>query len=249
MKNMKKALSLVLALVMCLSMLPVSVLAAEPSTGWNGGAATEFATVTDENGKPKKGNGTETSPHLIATAEQLALMAEKVNSKESGYSSAYYALVNDIDLAKKQWTPIGQNSYSPFSGYLIGNGHTISNLTIESNDSDMMMGLFGYITNGAEICNLTIDNAKIVNTSAETYVNANKIYAAVFVGSAQVGTKLCNVHAVNSTVTSGGRAGGIVGAGSSCTVCCSSIEKTKVTNTTTSFSNVFVPFRDTLRAV
>lgn len=45
-------------------------------------------------------------------------------------TTASYKLMNDIDLSSKNWTPI-QN----FSGTLDGNGHVISNMTIEPTSS------------------------------------------------------------------------------------------------------------------
>ncbi len=43
--------------------------------------------------------------------------------------SGHYILTSDIDMTGLNFSPIGNNS-TPFSGIFDGNGHTISNLTI-----------------------------------------------------------------------------------------------------------------------
>ena len=55
----------------------------------------------------------------------------------------------DIDMKGIEWTPIGTEE-RPYSGKFIGNGHTISNLSLslmnaEGTDEDVYLGLFGYV--------------------------------------------------------------------------------------------------------
>lgn len=45
------------------------------------------------------GEGVETNPYLIQSAEDLANLAELVNQDDEHYRSAYYELTNDIDLS------------------------------------------------------------------------------------------------------------------------------------------------------
>ena len=56
--------------------------------------------------------------------------------------TAHYKLSDNISLSGISWTPIG-NLTIPFSGDLLGDNHTISNLTIASTDN--YTGLFGSL--------------------------------------------------------------------------------------------------------
>lgn len=79
-----------------------------PLPVWNGGAAEAFS-----------GNGTESDPYLISTAEELALLAQKVRGGES-FAGAYFLLTADLCLndtsefdqwedhsPARRWIPIG----------------------------------------------------------------------------------------------------------------------------------------------
>lgn len=92
----------------------------------------------------------------IATYEELVAFAELVNAGDTCQGKVI-TLTADIDLNNQEWTPIG-NSTNKFQGIFDGNGHTISNLKINSTNS--YIGLFGYTTNG-EIKNLNVHNADI----------------------------------------------------------------------------------------
>ena len=87
---------------------------------------------------------------VIKTADQLQAMKDNLSGK--------YILMNDIDLAGYNWTPVG-NSSNEFTGELNGNGYVIKNLTID-NSSEDKQALFGY-TSGAKISNLGIEQANI----------------------------------------------------------------------------------------
>ena len=110
-----------------------------------------------------EGNGTEEDPYIIKTQEQLQGM------KNIPY--AHYKLGNDI-VINKNFEPIGLNEKTAFKGSLDGDGKTISNLSVESDNQ--YTGLFGYISGGT-VKNLTIENANIVNT----YSSNSSFYAYV----------------------------------------------------------------------
>ena len=93
----------------------------------------------------------------ITSAAELAKLASEVNSGKS-YNGYTVKLANDIDLGSHMWTPIGKSG-SPFQGIFDGQGHTISNLLINSKWSSDV-GLFGVTTNG-EIKNFTLKNASV----------------------------------------------------------------------------------------
>ena len=107
------------------------------------------------------GNGSESSPFRIATPEQLAL----VRSYAAGYHS--FILINNIDLRRfdagdgNGWLPIGEeNPQRCFNGKFDGNGKIISNMVISRPEAPRV-GLFGCVSNGAVIANLTLANAAV----------------------------------------------------------------------------------------
>ena len=67
-----------------------------------------------------------------------------------------YALGADIDLSGAPWKPLFRDGSSPFAGTLDGNGHAISNLTVDIGGS--YAGLFGCVGPDATITNLTLAN-------------------------------------------------------------------------------------------
>ena len=70
-----------------------------------------------------------------------------------------YELTADIDLAGVNWQPIGSLS-EPFNGVLKGNGYTISNLTIRTDDINDV-GLFTAIGTSGRIENVGLVNVDI----------------------------------------------------------------------------------------
>ena len=91
----------------------------------------------------------------IANGEQLAFLAQQVNSG-TDYEGKFIKLTADIDLGGKEWTPIG-GYYHCFKGTFDGDGHTVSNFTINSQYN--CIGLFGK--NNGTIMNLGVENAEI----------------------------------------------------------------------------------------
>ncbi len=116
------------------------------------------------------GQGTQEDPYRIATAEQLAKIRD--------YRDKSFILVSDIDLSSYgNWDPIGTfnmeiddpekgevaESSLAFVGRFDGNGHTISNLTVNRPDT-FGVGLFGFVVGNAafpSIRNLTVSNADV----------------------------------------------------------------------------------------
>ena len=111
---------------------------------------------------------------VVKTAEELYAIAEQVNSGTDYFEGKTIVLANDIDLAGKEWTPIGSAAKDHgFMGNFDGKGYTIKNLTIENitpdSDGYAYAGLFG-VTEGIDkdnqnyIKNLTIENVTISTT-------------------------------------------------------------------------------------
>ena len=116
------------------------------------------------------GVGTPEDPYRIATAVQLAKMKD--------YRDKSFILISDIDLSSYgNWDPIGTfnmasddpeksevaKSSLAFVGRFDGDGHTISNLTVNRPDT-FCVGLFGFVMGNAafpSIRNLTVSNADV----------------------------------------------------------------------------------------
>ena len=113
-----------------------------------------------------------------------------------------YELTADIDLQAagySVWTPVGSDS-EYFTAVFEGNGHSVSNLNIES--SSNAAGLFAVLY-GATVRNLTL--ADDLSVEGATYVGA----LAGFTGN---GTVIDTV-AVTGRVSGTGYVGGVIGAG------------------------------------
>ncbi|MGN0178335.1 MAG: dockerin type I domain-containing protein [Monoglobaceae bacterium] len=99
-----------------------------------------------------------TTEFTLTTAEQLAGLAKLVNNGNN-FSGKTIKLGNDIDLAGKNWTPIGTSSNS-FNGIFDGGSYTISNLKITADSGACDVGLFGF-TKGGSISNIKVNNAEV----------------------------------------------------------------------------------------
>lgn len=110
-----------------------------------------------------EGDGTEANPYKICLPQQLASLAEAVNSGAfaSVDGGIHVALENDIDLSGyPDWTPIGRSNTHPFVGTFDGQGHTISNMTIKNTNpnDEKEWGLFGRVQD-ATIKNVRVDGS------------------------------------------------------------------------------------------
>lgn len=94
------------------------------------------------------------SLYLIHTEAGL----RSIGTGEYGMDQAYMLVSHSIDLANKEWTPIG-TADKPFTGYFDGNGCDIKGLTMTDPDASIV-GLFGYAEN-AVIHNVTLKDLNI----------------------------------------------------------------------------------------
>ena len=99
------------------------------------------------------GSGSAEDPYLIADASQLRWFAAQVN--DNGKSTICAQLTADIDLASKEWTPIGKSTSYAYKGTFDGNDHEIKNLYVTGTTSNHY-GLFGVLGAGGTIRNLTV---------------------------------------------------------------------------------------------
>lgn len=182
----KRALSLLMAFVMVLSLLPATARAAE--TG-------------------PQGSGTADEPYLIGTAEELKWFRDLVNGSTDAENHRHVCakLTADIDLKGDEWNPIGGNdgyATSYYAGQFDGNGKRISNFKITAKYN--YAGFFSYVKDNAYIHDLKISKASI---SSEKN-NAGGIIGTMIDGTVEKCSFDGEVKGLN---TSRGYAGGIVG--------------------------------------
>ena len=74
----------------------------------------------------------------------------------------------DINMAGKEWTPIGTDDNNSYNGTFDGNGKTITGLTVNQSEKNYA-GLFGCLGSDGKVQNLTLEN---VNISGAFYVGS-----------------------------------------------------------------------------
>ncbi|MBQ8615283.1 MAG: hypothetical protein IJ415_01790, partial [Clostridia bacterium] len=135
-----------------------------------------------------EGFGTTDNPYIVDEQDDFAVINQAL--------SAVYSLKNDISLTGT-FTPIG-SATTAFSGTFLGNGHTISNMTISGGT---YRGMFAQ-TNGGTIKDLTLNNFNITGAST---------YSAMLIGYAVNGTVVENVNLYGKVSAVAGDVGGVVG--------------------------------------
>jgi len=105
---------------------------------------------------------TEPGRYEIGTPQEMADFAKAVNK---GDVRATAVLTADIDMQSVNdiFQPIGRANHL-FAGSFDGQGHTISHLNIQS--SNDYVGLFGMVTGGATVRNLTLDSTCSISGNA-----------------------------------------------------------------------------------
>ena len=179
-----RVLGVLLSVLLVMSLAPLSVLADEPVTGL-------------------AGEGTSANPYQINSLAELKWFRDDVNAGNT-YSGKYIKLMADIDLAKEEWTPIG-NNVNQFKGYFDGGNHEITGLRV-TNASARYAGFFGYIR-GNSMSATTIPSVKDL-TLTDVVVKGD-----YFVGGLAGQGYVCNITnvTVQGTVSGVRYIGGLVG--------------------------------------
>lgn len=180
---------LALLALAALAWIAVPVSARAETNVWDGTIASGFA----------GGDGTQDNPFQIETAAQLAHFAKTVNEGEA-YLHKYIVLTADIDLANKEWTPIGNYS-NPFKGNFNGNNHTVTGMQI-SGELDRV-GLFG------ECIKFNVNSA-IKNITVKDSVICGINFVGAIVGYAE-GINIENCRSIGNTINGKTDVGGICG--------------------------------------
>lgn len=152
--------------------------------------------------KDETGNTTEklltVTDNVIRTSADLVEFSKLVDERKKNYAGETVTLVNDLDLSGIEFAPIGSTSIKVFKGTFDGNGHTISNININTDKNNV--GLFGYVKD-ATIKNVGIESGNITST---------KDYVAGIVGRATGNTTVQNCYN-KANITGQSYIGGIVG--------------------------------------
>jgi len=174
--------------------------------GGESGEAKDLGYIYDSN----------TNTYTVYNADGLMNVAELVNG---GKTDINITLDKNIDLTGKSWTPIGTDYDNSYTGTFDGGGHTITGLTVTTNDE--YAGLFGYLgnfNNGAA----TVKN--VVMEGIQITCNHRLGYAGGVAGFSWGTIENCSVSgSISGTVSVGGVVGvqrdrPITGCSSSATV-------------------------------
>ena len=162
--------------------------------GGESGEAEDLGYIYDSN----------TNTYTVYNADGLMNIAELVNG---GKTDINITLTADIDLTGKDWTPIGTDYDNAYTGTFDGGGHTITGLTVTTNDQ--YAGLFGYLGKFGKfgtVKNVVMDGIQI--TCNHRLGSAGGV--AGF--SRAVTIENCSVSgSVSGTMRAGGVVGGQIG--------------------------------------
>lgn len=150
--------------------------------------------------------------YTVYNADGLMNVAELVNG---GKTDINITLDKNIDLTGKDWTPIGTSFRKSYTGTFDGGGHTITGLTVTTNDE--YAGLFGCLGKAGTVKNVVMEDVQITN-------NRSSGFAGGVAGFSMGTIENCSVSgSVSGTVYVGGVVGAqwegsITGCSSSATV-------------------------------
>ncbi len=150
--------------------------------------------------------------YTVTSADGLMNVAKLVNG---GKTDINITLNTNINLTGKGWTPIGTSFDNSYKGTFDGGGHTITGLTVTTNDQ--FVGLFGYLNRAGTVKNVVMEGIQITS---------NHMFGCTggVVGSGWGTIENCSVSgSVSGTDCVGGvvgsqKAGSIIGCCTSATV-------------------------------
>ena len=179
------------------------------ATDWQAGGEYTYTVslaAAKDPGYTIEGNGS----YTVYNADGLLNVAKLVNG---GKTDINITLDKNIDLTGKGWTPIGTSFDNSYKGTFDGGGHTITGLTVTTNDQ--FVGLFGYLNRAGTVKNVVMEGVQITS---------NMIYGGSIGGVVGYGWGTIENCSVSGSVSGTVYVGGVVGAqiGGSITGCSSS---------------------------
>ena len=150
--------------------------------------------------------------YTVTSADGLMNVAELVNG---GKSDINITLDTDIDLTGKDWTPIGTDYDNSYKGTFDGGGHTITGLTVTTNDQ--FVGLFGYLNRAGMVKNVVMEGIQITSNHMFGCTGGVVGYSWGTIENCSVSGSVSGTDCVGGVVGSQ-KAGSIIGCCTSATV-------------------------------
>ena len=148
--------------------------------------------------------------YTVTSADGLMNIAKLVNG---GKTDINITLNTNINLTGKGWTPIGTSFDNSYKGTFDGGGHTITGLTVTTNDQ--FVGLFGYLNRAGTVKNVVMEGVQITS---------NQIYGGSIGGVVGYSWGTIENCSVSGSVSGTDCVGGVVGSQKAGSIigCCTS---------------------------
>ena len=181
------------------------------ATDWQAGGEYTYTvslTAAKDLGYTIEGNGS----YTVTSADGLMHVADLVNG---GKTDINITLDKYIDLTGKGWTPIGTSFDNSYKGTFDGGGHTITGLTVTTNDQ--FVGLFGYLNRAGMVKNVVMEGIQITSNHMFGCTGGVVGYSWGTIENCSVSGSVSGTDCVGGVVGSQ-KAGSIIGCSSSATV-------------------------------
>lgn len=121
--------------------------------------------------------------YTLYTAEQLAGFGRLISEKTQGFKGVTIKLGANIDLSGHEWMPIGaendaEDNWRTFYGTFDGQGHAVSNMTIDKSASTVNDCGFFYDLGSSCVQNLRLENIYLNLEEANTWYCGGLAYLA-----------------------------------------------------------------------
>ena len=150
--------------------------------------------------------------YTVYNADGLLNVAKLVNG---GKTDINITLDKNIDLTGKGWTPIGTSFDNSYKGTFDGGGHTITGLTVTTNDQ--FVGLFGYLNRAGTVKNVVMEGIQITSNHMFGCTGGVVGYSWGTIENCSVSGSVSGTDCVGGVVGSQ-KAGSIIGCCTSATV-------------------------------
>ena len=181
------------------------------ATDWQAGGEYTYTVslaAAKDPGYTIEGNGS----YTVTSADGLMNVAELVNG---GKTDINITLDKNIDLTGKGWTPIGTSFDNSYKGTFDGGGHTITGLTVTTNDQ--FVGLFGYLNRAGTVKNVVMEGIQITSNHMFGCTGGVVGYSWGTIENCSVSGSVSGTDCVGGVVGSQ-KAGSIIGCCTSATV-------------------------------
>ena len=181
------------------------------ATDWQAGGEYTY-TVSLAAAKDLGYNIESNGSYTVTSADGLMHVADLVNG---GKTDINITLDKNIDLTGKGWTPIGTSFDNSYKGTFDGGGHTITGLTVTTNDQ--FVGLFGYLNRAGMVKNVVMEGIQITSNHMFGCTGGVVGYSWGTIENCSVSGSVSGTDCVGGVVGSQ-KAGSIIGCSSSATV-------------------------------